>query len=48
MDLALNSVNFDQDDKMFFDYAKEIIDLAKSKNRTIYPIEKVISVRNAI
>lgn len=47
MDLTINSVNFDQDDKMFFDYAKEVMDLAKSKNRTTYPIEKVITVRNA-
>lgn len=32
------------DDRKFFKYAQEVLELARSKGRSTYPIEKVIEV----
>lgn len=44
IDEIMSRVSFEQADKMFFEYADEVMELAKSKNRSTYPIEKVIHV----
>lgn len=47
MDLNFAKVNNDKskEDQKFFEYGNEIIDYAKKKGRSTYPIEKVITVR---
>ncbi|XP_044252761.1 trichohyalin-like [Tribolium madens] len=39
----MSRVSFEEADKMFFDYAEEVMDLAKKRKRSTYPIEKVIT-----
>lgn len=36
------------DDKRFFEYAKEVLEQAKSKGRPTYPIKKVIEVSGKV
>ncbi|KAJ3645595.1 hypothetical protein Zmor_023238 [Zophobas morio] len=43
IDEIMSHVSYDEADKMFFDYANEVLEMAKSKNRSIHPIEKVIA-----
>ncbi|XP_970201.3 trichohyalin [Tribolium castaneum] len=38
----MSRVSFEEADKMFFDYAEEVMELAKKRKRSTYPIEKVI------
>ncbi|XP_055384973.1 myosin heavy chain, clone 203-like [Condylostylus longicornis] len=43
MDIKLNTINYDLQDKFFFQYANQLIKDAKEKGRPIFPLQKAIA-----
>lgn len=45
LDSALQNPSVEEEDSKFFEYAEEVLQLAKKRGRSTIPIERVIAVR---